>query len=354
METRTEFSAFRKNQFRRDPISGQWCIILNKTEDLSAFINNEQAHTRTVMTATRYSVGNEKQTPPEIFAVRAADSKPNDVGWSVRVLPMTEPFLQIHGDLNLRGKGMYDLLDGIGAHELVIESPRANMQWQNMEDQQILNILLAYQQRIIDLKRDHRFRYIMVHKNYGNDSSELSSHPHTHIIGTPITPARVKEKLTNYRKHYVYKERCLFCDIIFQELADNERIVLQNEHFVTLTPFASRAPFSMRIAPKKHETFFEWNEQFQSLVEILRASLGKLAKVVKNPGYIMVLHTGPNIETGKERGLWQTLEKDYHWHIEITPTFKTYTNFELGSGFQVNMVSPERAAKILQTENLDY
>jgi UDPglucose--hexose-1-phosphate uridylyltransferase len=157
----------------------------------------------------------------------------------------------------------------------------------------------------------------------------------------------------NSMSHYKYKARCLFCDIIFQELTDNERIIIQNDRFIALAPFASRAPFTVRILPRKHETFFEWNSEFSQLAEILKNILVKISTVLNDPNYVMVLHTGPNIATGKERGFWKTLEKDYHWYIEITPRFRAYTSFEIGSGFQVNMVAPERATKVLKEMDIN-
>jgi len=166
-----------------------------------------------------------------------------------------------------------------------------------------------------------------------------------------MTPARVKAELLNSLEHYKNKERCLFCDIIFQEQTDDERVVYESENFIVLSPFASRAPFSVWILPKKHETFFEWNSQLLELAETIGIVLRRIATVLNDPNYIMVFHTGPNTAAGTMRGYWQTVEKDYHWYIEVTPRFREYTSFEIGSGFQVNVVSPENATQILKTKN---
>ncbi len=343
-----------KNQFRRDPISGQWTIILTREYEIPDLLRTS-IHTgkKDAQLQSKYASGNEAETPPEIFAIRDDNSQRNEAGWKVRVLPYRQPLLEIHGELNSRGVGLYDVLDGIGAHELVVESPQPNHDFHNMTPDELGDVLTTYRSRILDLKRDPRFRYIMIHKNYGEGDDDLAFHAHSHIIATPITPARVKAVLMNAMEHFRYKERCLFCDIIFQELNDNVRVIDQNDHFVALAPFASRVPFAVRILPKKHETFFEWNSEHTQLAELLQRTLVKLHQILDDPHYIMVLHTGPNMATGKRRGYWKTLERDYHWYIEITPRFQAYTNFEIGSGFYVNVISPERAAKILQTEKTD-
>ncbi len=342
------------NQFRRDPVSGQWSIILDGNYDIATLIAGLKPRLQTQKpgTSSGYEAGFEEKTPPEIFAIREHDSQPNQPGWHVRVVPMNQPFLQIFGDLNNRGVGLYDVLDGIGAHELVVESPEANVHLPDMTQEQVRNVLLAYSTRIRDLKKDLRFRYVMVHKHHGGGDNDLRFHSHAHVLATPITPARVKAELVNAMEHYLYKERCLFCDIVFQEMNDGARIVMQNEKFLALAPFASRAPFSTWIMPKKHETFFERNTELSQLADILQNVLRKIKLLLHDPDYIMVLHTGPNVASGTIRGYWKTLERDYHWYIEITPRFRAFASFDVGSGFQVNAVSPERAAQILRDEKV--
>lgn len=342
------------NQFRRDPVTGRWCIIFAEEYSVEELIGNVKAR-REYKPGQTCSLcrGFESETPPEIFAIRPDDSTRNKAGWKVRVIPDTQPFLQIYGELSNRGVGLYDVLNGIGAHEVVIESPNHNEQIYDLELDQIQNVLFAYRERFLDLKQDARFRYVLLHKNYGDGKKAAIDHSHSHIIATPITPARVKNELINTREHYRYKERCLFCDIINQELSDDDRIVAQNDKFLAFTPFASRAPFEISILPKQHETFFEWNNEYSQLAYILKEALGKLSRALNDPNYVMVLYSGPNITAGKERGYWKTIERDYHWHIVITPQFRGFSGFEIGSGFQINVISPEKAAEILRREKTD-
>lgn len=342
------------NQFRRNPVTGQWSIILEEY-NFKEVITNRQTRKKTTEEKAmqcNFCSGFESATPPEIFSIRHDNSQKNQPGWAVRVIPEKQPILQIFGDLNNRGVGIYDVLDGIGAHELVIESPNHSQQLTDMELPQIQNVLAAYRERILDLKRDLRFRYVLLHKNYGEGNVEVVDHSHSHIIATPITPTRVKNELMNAMEHYRYKERCLFCDILYQEITDDERVVATNEKFVAIAPFASRSPFEIWILPTQHEPFFEFNNEHAALATILKDCLQRINSTLNNPNYVMVLHSGPNTATGKLRGYWRTLERDYHWHIEITPRFRGFTSFDIGSGFPINPVSPEQATKALKKGKL--
>lgn len=345
------------NQFRRDPITGQWSIILHNETDLSELVSHQQSRKNesSVPQPARCQLcsGSEAETLPEIFAIRPTKSERNADGWSVRVVPNKQPYLQIYGHLNNRGVGMYDVLDGIGAHELVIESPKHGVQLHDLDLKQLEDVLLAYRERILDLKRDERFRYILLHKNYGEGQPDVLNHSHSHIIATPITPTRVKLELMNAMEHYRYKERCIFCDMIYQELADDDRVIVQNEEYLAVTPFASRSPFEVWILPKQHETFFEARSDYNHLAAILKEILYKINATLNNPNFVMVLHTGPNISTGKLRGYWKTVERDFHWHIEITPRFRGFASSDMGSGFNINIVPPETATRILIQGRLD-
>lgn len=344
------------NQFRRDPISGRWTIIVQDKVQMKEFNLNQLTRKTKKRNEghkdCRFCQGHERQTASEIFAIRNNSSAKDDSGWSVRVIPEQAHMLQIYGELNNRGVGMYDVLDGIGAHEIVIESPDHDVHISNMEEKQIEDVLRVYRERILDLKRDVRFRYVLLHKNYGDGSRETVDHSYSHIIATPITPTLVKAELVNAMEYYQYKERCVFCDMINQEITDDERIISQNDHFLAFSPFAARSPFEVWILPKKHETFFEWNTHQEPLAVILKEILNKITVTLNDPNFIMVLHSGPNIAAGKLRGYWRTLEKDYHWHMEITPRFRGVTSFEVGSGFQINQVPPEVAAKILREQEM--
>jgi UDPglucose--hexose-1-phosphate uridylyltransferase len=339
------------NQLRRDPITGVWTIIL---QDRKEMINiKPDGHRRLRRSrpgeTCEFCAGHETETPPEIFAIRPNHLLPNEPGWRVRVIPERYPVLQIHGDFNNRGFGIYDMLDGVGAHELVIETPEHGKMLAELADAEIADVLTAYRERLLDLKRDMRFRYVLVYKNVGEGRRGPSlRHAHSHVIATPITPLRVREELLNSQQHFLLKERCIFCDMIRQELQDTQRLVAENESFLALIPFAADAPFEIWILPKRHETFFEWNNELPVLAKLLRLVLLKIRQSLGDPNYVFVIHSGPNLQAGRHRGYWKTVERDFHWHIEITPRLRGYSDFHIGSGFQINWVPPEQAADLLR------
>ncbi len=338
----------KKNELRHDPVTGDWTIVLGDSTYFENLLARGLMEQEPPLTENcELCAGREKETPPEIHVIAAEGRKPNTAGWQVRVVPNKSPVLQIHGELNNRGIGIYDVLDGIGAHEIVIETPEHGVALENLPEEHIVKVFTAYQERFRDLKNDTRFRNILLHKLHDPAKSTVSGHSFSHIIATPVTPMRVKLELSGCLQHYQYKERCLFCDIIHQEVSDNLRVVAENDAFIALSPFASRGPFELMVLPKRHETFFEWTPDIHLLAAMTRDLLQRLRRIVGELHYVMVIHSGPNMAAGKQRGYWKTLERDYHWHLDILPIFKKVKIFEGGTGFPVNNLSPERATELL-------
>jgi UDPglucose--hexose-1-phosphate uridylyltransferase len=339
------------NQLRRDPITGIWAIMLQNGKDMVTLKPDGHRRLRRVRPGEtcEFCAGHESETPLEIFAIRPGNSPRNEPGWRVRVVPERFPVLQIHGETNNRGVGIYDMLDGIGAHELVVETPEHGKIMTDLAENEIADVLTAYRERVLDLKRDPRFRYILVYKNVGEGRRGPSlRHSLSHVIATPITPMRARDELSNAQEYFLLKERCIFCDMIRQELETPQRLVAENENFIALCPFASRAPFEIWILPKRHETFYEWNNELPALAKLLKTVLLKIRRALGDPNYVMVVHSGPNLLAGRQRGYWKTVERDFHWHLEITPRLRGTADFDIIAGFQVNWLPPERAAEVLR------
>ena len=283
--------------------------------------------------------GYESKTPPEVLAYRTGGGA-NQPGWTVRVVPNKFPVLGIEGDLNRRGEGMFDMMNGIGAHEVIIESPNHAATLAVMEDRQIEQALSAFRDRILDLKRDRRFKYILIFKNHGEAAGASLEHGHSQLIALPIIPKRVKEEVDNGKQYYDLKERCIFCDMIHQESQAGDRVVLETERFLVVQPYAPRFPFETWILPKRHESHFENadGQALQNLAYVLRTLMRKMEKVLERPAYNLMIHSAPV----------QEAELPYfHWHIEITPRLSRVAGFEWGTGFYINPTPPEEAAKFL-------
>ncbi|MBI1979189.1 MAG: galactose-1-phosphate uridylyltransferase, partial [Elusimicrobia bacterium] len=200
-----------------------------------------------------------------MLAYGDANREKNKSGWRVRVVPNKFPVLQIEGGINRHGDGMYDKMNGIGAHEVLIESPQHNLEIPNLEDNRVEDIFWAFRDRIIDLRRDVRFEYILIFKNKGAAAGASLTHPHSQLIATPMVPVRVRQEIQGGKQYFEYKERCIFCDMVAQELASNVRVVAENDQFVAFEPFAARFPFETWILPKNHDSHFEDLQKSEAL-----------------------------------------------------------------------------------------
>jgi UDPglucose--hexose-1-phosphate uridylyltransferase len=339
-------------ELRKDPISDRWVVISSergkRPSDFKLPSVAEEAGTGE---GCPFCEGNETKTPPEITAWRKPGTLPNTPGWDIRVVSNKFPALTIEGDINRTGMGVFDMMSGIGAHEVIMETPRHDLNIPDLDDGQVEKVLWAYKQRILDLGKDKRFRYVLVFKNYGKAAGASLAHPHSQLIATPITPRYVKLELSRSREYFLEKERCIFCDIIRQELGSGERVIYENEYFVVIAPFASRFPFEIWVLPRRHEFGFQLlpDEERLLLAQCLKEILKRLRKTLNDPPYNYVLHTSPNpIPRPGKPDYWGTIEYDYHWHIEIIPRLTKMAGFEWGSGLYINPTAPEEAAKYLR------
>ncbi len=334
-------------ELRKDPVVGRWVIIATERgKRPSDFIPQpvdvpEQAK-------NPFAEGNEHMTPPEIFAFRDPKSKANASGWQVRVVPNKFPALRIEGELDKEGQGMYDKMNGIGAHEVIIETPNPSLQLEQQTVEGIGRVIETFKIRVTDLLRDPRFRFILVFKNFGKQAGATIGHPHSQLIAMPVTPKRMKEKLVGAMQYYAYKDRSLYEDILKQEIKEGSRLVYENAGFVAFCPFASRFPFEVTIMPRRQSAYFQdiHPDEILLLADCLKVSLTKLAKALNQPQYNFLVSTGP--ARYAHHGYWSTIDQDFRWHIEILPRLTLIAGFEVGTGFYINPTPPEEAAKYLR------
>ncbi len=326
-------------ELRRDPVIGRWVIISTergkRPSDYSKEPEPEMGR------FCPFCPGNEDKTPSEILAYGPASREKNKSGWNVRVVPNKFPALQIEGTINRKGDGMYDRMNGIGAHEVVIETPEHKKEIPDMETSKIEELLWAYRDRIIDLRKDPRFEYIMIFKNKGAAAGASLSHPHSQLIATPMVPVRVRQEIMGGKQYFDYKERCVYCDMIVQETTADSRVVMENDHFIAFEPYAPRFPFETWILPKEHDSHYEDLQKAEaaSLAAILKNVLAKIRSLLDDPPFNYVIHNSPL----KEPSL-----PHYHWHIEIIPKLSKIAGFEWGTGFYINPTPPEEAAQFLK------
>jgi UDPglucose--hexose-1-phosphate uridylyltransferase len=215
----------------------------------------------------------------------------------------------------------------------------------SMSERQVAEMIWAFRDRVVDLKRDKRLRYVMLFKNHGEIAGASLEHPHSQIIALPVVPKRVQEELDGARKYFEFKERCVYCDILRQELKDTERLILETDEFAAVSPFASRFPFETWILPRRHESHFENIREAEvlNLAWVLRSILRKMDRVLEKPAFNMIVHSAPVQEAATEH---------YHWHIEIIPKLTRVAGFEWGTGFYINPTPPEEAARFMREAGL--
>ena len=327
------------SELRRDPIMGRWNIIeTDGPFGPSAFEVESHA-----MGGGKcpFCYGNETMTPPEIYVVRPPGGAPNDSGWRLRVVSNKFPALKIEGDLGRRGMGVYDFCNGVGAHEVIIETPDHQRQMSDLSLEECSNVITAFKARSLDLRGDRRFRYTLIFKNFGLSAGASLEHAHSQLIALPIVPKRVQEELNGAERYFEFRERCPYCDMLHQDLQEDERLVCENRSFVALCPFMSGFPFEVWILPKEHRADFAQigPEAVADFARVLKEVLQRIRSALSNPSYNFIIHTAP-IET-RER-------EEYHWHLELIPKLTKIAGFEWGTGFYINPTSPELAAKVLR------
>jgi UDPglucose--hexose-1-phosphate uridylyltransferase len=327
-------------ELRKDPITGRWVIIAtDRAKRPTDFVREKvQIHGSGFCP---FCYGNEGKTPPEIHAYRSDGSAKDGPGWTLRIVPNKFPALGIEGTLNRQGEGLYDKMNGIGAHEVIIETPEHPLTLATMPVRRVEDVLWAYRDRILDLKKDRRFKYILIFKNHGEAAGASLEHTHSQLIALPVVPKRVREEVDSAKDYYNFKERCIFCDIIRQELEDTVRVAAENQAFITLAPYAPRFPFEMWIVPRVHQSAFEESQkhEFEQLAAMLKDMLMRLDKVLDSPAYNYIIHTSPAPEVSNDY---------YHWHLEIMPKLTKVAGFEWGTGFYINPTPPEESAKFLR------
>ena len=324
----------RVDELRKDPTQGHWVLIRPKAKP-------------TKSTDCPYCPGSEHLTGPEIAAYRPDGSSANGPGWTVRVVPEPDAYFRIEWELVREGVGMFDMINPRGASELIVESPGHDDTLATMEPSHVESVLWMYRDRLVDLKRDGQIRDILVSRRH-KKPGVAPHHPYSRMTAIPIVFDEMRRELREAREYYQYKRRCLYCDIVRQEIGAEERVVRLTPAFAMIVPYAPRVPLETWIVPRQHGCSFEEalkGETAADLARLLNGYFRGLAVGFGDPGYELVLHTAPNLRSRILQGDWATIRDDYHWHLEITPE-PEHTN-RIG-GIYVNEVPPEVSAAALR------
>ncbi len=324
------------SELRKDPVINRWVITLDD-KDFAPLADARVPRGLPMHDPVcPFCPGNEEKSSREICSIRSKDG-----AWNVRVIPNNRPYLKVETQLKKHGKGIFDVISGTGANEVIIEAPGHNVDLDSLEHAQVIDIINTYKDRIIDLQKDTRLEYILIFKNRGLNAGASSWHLHSQLMAMPVIPKKVQEEMDSAKEYFGFKKRCVYCDLVDSELLMKERVVKETEHFAVITPFASQACFEMWIIPKRHSCHFHKIDptQVKDLAAALKDTILRLNRALNYPSYNYMVHTAP-VKEG-ELG-------HYHWHIEILPRIKSIAGFEWGSGFYINPTPPEEAASFLR------
>lgn len=327
------------SEWRKDPVREWWVIIA--TERSKRPSDYTQTKEKRKHNYCAFCEGHEGETPPEVLALRQPGSKPNSPGWRVRVVSNKFPAVRIEGGLDYQQDGIYLSINGIGAHEVIVETTEHETNLEEQGEKQIEEVLWAWRERSLDLRKDKRFKYIQIFKNYGAIGGASLDHAHSQLVAIPHVPLNIRQELAGANRYFEKNNSCLYCDMIEQESKEKTRIIYEGSEFICFAPFASRFPFETWIVPKEHQYDFIQirEEQIKELAMIFRTVLSRLSYMLYNPPYNLILHTSPinNFEDYR-----------YHWYFEILPRLTLMAGFELGTGYYINPTPPELAAKKLK------
>lgn len=327
-------------ELRRDPVTGTWVILSPDRKIRPQFYLKNGENVLTPENCP-FCEGNESMTPPEIYAVRDRQSQANGRGWQLRVVPNKYPALRVEGSLDKRGEGFYDKMNGVGAHEVVVETNSHEKGMDELGIGQVTEIFLTFKRRILDLKKDIRFKYIQVFKNHERLAGATIPHPHSQIVALPVIPFRLGEMLGTANGHFETRDRCMFCDIIHHEEEYGKRVLVENGDFIVISPFAPKLPFELVIYPKGHGASFEdaADSLVESLASILRDVVGRINGALEKPAYNLMLYNSP---FGEGCGDY------FHWHFELVPVITGTGGFELGTYTYINPTPPEEVVEVLR------
>lgn len=328
------------SEYRQDPLSQRWVII--GCDERSARPNEfVEATSRRDDVACPFCAGHETDTP----AALASYSVNGKGTWLVRVVPNKYPVVKSSAPVVVGPTPKSDAgqaaVPGFGHHEVIIESPRHVASLSDLTDAEAELAFTAYRDRIRVLKADGRYRYVQIFKNAGPAAGASLEHVHSQLLALPQVPEVVQQELANSANYFQQHRRPLLVDLIEQEIGHRCRIVAITEQFIAYCPPASRFPYEVWLAPRRHQSRFEDlpADKLGELSRLARDCISCIERALAQPAYNYFLHTQPFDSPAHDH---------YHWHIEIIPRLTKIGGFEWGTGCFINPQVPESAAAELR------
>lgn len=320
--------------FRKDPFGRAWVLISPER----GLVASDFGSVLPLPERSPLSPGNERETGPEIAAVRPSSSTSDSPEWRLRVVAQPSALLEPR-DFRQEGDGLFQHAVSSGYQELIVEHPDARMTLDAMPRAHLVDVLRLYRERLALLARKPDIRHVQITRNVGRAAGALYQHPHAQLLAVPVGSRWVEEEVEAARAHADEHGRCLFCDVLQRELELRERVVTHNDSYVAIAPYAAKTPFETWILPRDHDSAFTdvASNTLPQLADILQTVVRALNDALDHPPYNLLVHTLP---AGGDAS--------FHWHIEILPRLTQQAGFDWGSGFYVNPTPPEDAARFLR------
>ncbi|MGB9859503.1 MAG: galactose-1-phosphate uridylyltransferase [Moorellaceae bacterium] len=330
-------------ELRHDPINQRWVIIATERAKRPSDFARPGKKLAKGGTKTKnncpFCPGQEKETPPEVFALRLPGTEPDTPGWQVRVVPNKFAALVPESKGTEEMAGLYRWREGLGVHEVIIEGPDHERELWDYDPEHTVQVLKTWRQRYLQHARDERLAYAQIFKNFGTEAGASLQHPHSQLIATPLVPSAVRQEIERAEEYLEEKESCIYCDLLEAELSQGARLIAFNKRFLAFCPFASRFPFETWILPRQHQSSFGevTDEQLEDLASVMQDVLGRLYRSLDGPPFNLVLRTAPLHEPSPA----------YHWYLQLLPRLTTVAGFEWGTDIFINPTPPEHAAQFL-------
>jgi len=329
-------------EFRQNMLTNEWVIIAIERAKRPEDFQKREAERPPLPEFSAFCPfcpGNEAQTPPATHVLKKNGT------WAVRVVPNKFAALQSDTPFQPKRVGRFLKATGYGIAEVIIETPRHNLTLATMDNESVEDVVKVYKLRYLSVAKEKQVRFINIFRNHGVRAGTSLEHPHSQLIATPIIPPHVRNPIEQAVRYSDTHGRCIYCDMLAEEIRREERLIAESDYFVAYAPYASRTPFEVRIMPKKHQSSFAdiGSKEVSDFAAFLKNILARIHKGLNDPDYNFIIRSAP---VGDENARY------FHWYMLIIPRLTTQAGFEIGTGIYINITYPEHCAEFLKSINV--
>ncbi len=331
------------SQLRYDISSGEWVVVASGRAKRPEMFQKEKRSKEE--SADKDCPFCDFNTIKNALTVFENGQKVEEVteNWSAVSIPNKFPAFLPSDDLNKRYENsLYLTMNAVGYHEVVITRDHHKSMGELPVDK-VREVFALYKERYLELKQKKHVNYVSIFHNHGAEAGASITHPHSQIITTPLIDVDLNKALSKVKNYHREKKDCIYCQMNEWEMKRKERVVYENDLFLVVCPFASKAAFQAIVSPKKHLAYFEeiTDEELDQLADAFSKILSKLYKGLNDPPYNFYLHCAPHDGMNHDY---------YHWHWTILPKTDVWAGFELGARMEISTIKPEKAAEYLREQ----